>query len=95
MLYHGTGNGSDSRRQLAEVLPLGGGQDAAEAKHADAALTDAALANAARNLVASQSRLAADNVTLKEISIVGTRSADTKISDETFGCALGCIDLRK
>jgi hypothetical protein len=90
MLYHGTGNGSDSRRQLAEVLPFGGGQDAAEA-----ALADAALANAARNLVASQSRLAADNVTLKEISIMGTRSADTKISDETFGCSLGCIDLRK
>ena len=68
MLYHGTGNGSDSRRQLAEVLPFGGGgQDAAEA-----ALADATLANAARNLVASQSRLAADNVTLKEISIVRT-----------------------
>jgi hypothetical protein len=70
MLYHGTGNGSDSRRQLAEVLPhppFGGGQDAAEAK-----LADAALADAARNLVASQSRLAADNVTLKEISIVRT-----------------------
>ena len=67
MLYHGTGNGSDSRRQLAEVLPFGGGQDAAEA-----GLADAALANAARNLVASQSRLAADNVTLKEISIVRT-----------------------
>jgi hypothetical protein len=61
MLYHGAGNGSDSRRQLAEVLPFGGGQDAAEAK-----LAEAALADAARNLVASQSRLAADNVTLKE-----------------------------
>ncbi len=68
MLYHGTGNGSNSRRQLAEVLPFGGdGQDAVEAK-----LADAALADAARNLVASQSRLAADNVTLKEISIVRT-----------------------
>jgi hypothetical protein len=62
MLYHGTGNGSNSRRQLAEVLPFGGGQEAAEA----------GLADAARNLVASQSRLAADNVTLKEISIVRT-----------------------
>jgi hypothetical protein len=67
MLYHGTGNGSVSRRQLAEVLPFGSGQDAV-----DAGLADAALANAARNLVASQSRLAADNVTLKEISIVRT-----------------------
>ena len=58
MLYHGTANGSESRRQLEAVLPRPSGGDFA-----------AGLTIAARSLLASQSQLAANNVTLQAIII--------------------------